>query len=233
MIKRRFYKFEHSDKDAASDSSSSSDSDLDAEAAVESEESEDVAVEEKDNEETHSISSGYESEDSSANEVEIDSAGVNEDEQEAFANSHFPNIRYDEMPKMKFSTPVQSESLPDGFPPCILKCKTVFKCKICPRIVCLKEETMRTHLKSKRHSRSEKLLKENRLKVMLNSDGELEEQDVDDEIPAPVTCVVKDKPKFKKQKEGPHHPKSSKTKRTRGEKKSTRDGAKKRHKDED
>ncbi|KAG1346968.1 putative histone-lysine N-methyltransferase SETD1B [Cocos nucifera] len=59
---------------------------------------------------------------------------------------------------------------------CILKCKSVFKCRLCPRIVCLNEETVKQHLKSKRHARSKKLLGEGRLKLMLNSDGEIEEE---------------------------------------------------------
>lgn len=31
----------------------------------------------------------------------------------------------------------------------ILCSKSVFKCRICPRVVCLKEDTLKTHLKSK------------------------------------------------------------------------------------
>jgi len=31
----------------------------------------------------------------------------------------------------------------------ILKCKSVYKCKLCPRIMCLNEEMVRVHLKSK------------------------------------------------------------------------------------
>lgn len=38
---------------------------------------------------------------------------------------------------------------------CILKCKSVFKCRLCPRIVCLNEETVKQHLKSKvKHHRA-------------------------------------------------------------------------------
>lgn len=41
------------------------------------------------------------------------------------------------------------------FPNCILKCKSVFKCKLCPRIICLNEEMVKIHLKSKViHSKS-------------------------------------------------------------------------------
>lgn len=32
---------------------------------------------------------------------------------------------------------------------CVLKCKSVFKCRLCPRIVCLSEETLKAHLNSK------------------------------------------------------------------------------------
>nr|CAB3481014.1 unnamed protein product [Digitaria exilis] len=43
--------------------------------------------------------------------------------------------------------------------------------------MCLNEDMVRVHLKSKRHARSKKLLGEGRLKLMLNSDGELEEEE--------------------------------------------------------
>jgi hypothetical protein len=32
---------------------------------------------------------------------------------------------------------------------CVIKCKSVFKCKLCPRIVCLSVDTMEAHLVSK------------------------------------------------------------------------------------
>lgn len=35
------------------------------------------------------------------------------------------------------------------FANCILKCKSVYKCKLCPRIMCLNEDMVRVHLKSK------------------------------------------------------------------------------------
>lgn len=57
MIKRRFYKLEHADRDQASDSSSSSDSELEAEATEESEG--DVVAEVKENDEACSTSSGW------------------------------------------------------------------------------------------------------------------------------------------------------------------------------
>ncbi|KAJ6999249.1 lisH domain-containing protein isoform X2 [Populus alba x Populus x berolinensis] len=82
-----------------------------------------------------------------------------------------------EILKKQSNATADEESLPDDIPDCILKCKSIYKCRICPRIICLTEETMRAHLSSKRHARSEKLMKENRLKVMLNSDGEIENLD--------------------------------------------------------
>lgn len=71
------------------------------------------------------------------------------DDQETFVDHQLPSKHIDEIPKTKLSTAVKTESLLDDFPSCILKCKSVFKCKICPRIVCLNEDTMRAHLKSK------------------------------------------------------------------------------------
>ncbi|XVF71533.1 hypothetical protein PTKIN_Ptkin12aG0045700 [Pterospermum kingtungense] len=231
MIKRRFYKFEHGDKDNASDSSSSSsDSELEVEATEQSESEEDI-VQIKANDQACSTSSGYESEDSSGNEVDVDSAGLmdddnneTEDDKHIFINNKLHS---------KHNAQTKEEALPDDFPACILKCKSVFKCKLCPRIVCLNEETMRAHIKSKRHARSEKLLKEGRLKTILNSDGEIENQDTAAETHAPVDAVAQDKQK-KKQKGGRHRwGKGSKRKRTREDKQFSRNGAKRGRKNED
>lgn len=43
----------------------------------------------------------------------------------------------------------EKESLPTDMPSYVFKCKSVFKCRICPRIVCLSEDTLRDHLQSK------------------------------------------------------------------------------------
>jgi len=51
----------------------------------------------------------------------------------------------------------------------------VYKCRLCPKILCLSEETMQAHLGSKGHARSVKQLVEGKLKVQLDSDGEEEE----------------------------------------------------------
>ncbi|KAK5784409.1 Pre-mRNA-splicing factor PRP9 [Gossypium arboreum] len=241
MIKRRFYKFEHADKDNVSDSSSSSsDSELEVEASEESESEpeQEVAAQVNQNNQACSSSSGYESEDSSANEVGVDSAGLidddndeSEDDKQIFINrlhtEHGAQIR-----GKKSDVPCNKEPLPDDFPACILKCKSVFKCKLCPRIVCLNEETARAHFNSKRHARSEKLLKEGRLKTMLNSDGEIENQETAAEAYSPVVAIEQDKQKMK-HKGGRHRRgKGSKRKRMRDEKQSTKDGVKKGRKDE-
>ncbi|KAL9392020.1 hypothetical protein Peur_015940 [Populus x canadensis] len=181
MIKRRFFKSEHGEKDEASSDSSSSSSDSEAGATEQSEddvvadpeensESEDDGTvaepkEESESEASSSSSSGYESEDSSANVID----GYSSDDRETCTGI--------EILKKQSNATADEESLPDDIPDCILKCKSVYKCRICPRIICLTEETMRAHLSSKRHARSEKLMKENRLKVMLNSDGEIENLD--------------------------------------------------------
>ncbi|KAG6743170.1 hypothetical protein POTOM_054118 [Populus tomentosa] len=206
MIKRRFFKAEHGEKDeASSDSSSSSDSEAEAsgkseddvvtepEENSESEDDDTLAEPKEDNESEASSSSSsgfflfinhpvysilvsgsdldcYESEDSSANAIDGDSS----DDETGDDRKTLTGIK---ICKKQSNIMANKESVPDDIQDCILNCKSVYKCRICPRIICLTEETMRAHLNSKRHSRSKKLMKENRLKVMLNSDGEIENMD--------------------------------------------------------
>ncbi|KAG5227235.1 hypothetical protein OIU77_001494 [Salix suchowensis] len=184
MIKRRFFKAEHGEKDeASSDSSSSSDSEAEAsgqseddvvsepEDNNESEDDDTVAEPKEDTESEASLSSsGYESEDSSANAIDGDSSdNETEDDRKTLTGI---KIR-----KKQSNFTANKEAVPGDIQDCILKCKSVYKCRICPQTICLTEETMRAHLNSKRHARSEKLMKENKLKVMLNSDGEIENMD--------------------------------------------------------
>ncbi|QCE12911.1 uncharacterized protein LOC114183756 [Vigna unguiculata] len=187
MIKRRFFKLDHGDKDVSDPSSSSSDSELEAEAEATEEESseDDATVEAKPNgDEAVSTSSGYASEDSSANDVDVDSTGVlfSEDdggainERDMLFNKEFLSKPDTE----KSNVIAEKETVQADMPDYVLKHKSVFKCKICPRITCLSEGTLRDHLQSKRHARSVKLLSEGRLKVMLNSDGEIENQEIAD-----------------------------------------------------
>ncbi|XP_072962841.1 uncharacterized protein [Typha angustifolia] len=201
MIKRRFYKQDHGDKSASSSSSSSSESESDSDSTphveeeVEEEEiggggggGEEAIGGDDENQEPllPSPGSGYESEDSSGNDVDGESTGllVNEEEESLkrgdknHKNDHLTNevclkdCQYENAGK---NAPAIDDPTEPDMASYILKCKSVFKCRLCPRIVCLSEETIRVHLKSKRHARSKKLLGEGRLKLMLNSDGELEE----------------------------------------------------------
>lgn len=45
--------------------------------------------------------------------------------------------------------------LPSDVADCVVKCKSVFKCKLCPRIVCLTEDSLKAHLKSKVSKKSD------------------------------------------------------------------------------
>ncbi|KAL5222764.1 hypothetical protein ABZP36_027477 [Zizania latifolia] len=189
MIKRRYFRQDHGDNSGSSSSSSGSDSDREpAEEAVAGEE-----VDEEEQDEGQQVgegdsgqeqeealeppveqeSSGYQSEDSSGND--LDGPCVDSDE-------HI-TPRYEDCEKALSGNADSTKGSANtydtfevDFTNCILKCKSVYKCKLCPRIICLNEEMVRVHLKSKRHARSKKLLDEGRLKLMLNSDGELQEE---------------------------------------------------------
>ncbi|WOK92515.1 hypothetical protein Cni_G01206 [Canna indica] len=230
MIKRRFYKQEHGDKDVDSSSSgSSSDSDSDVKSDEELEMREEDVVEEEawdiggskfvDNEdevqEQHPASSGsgYESEDSSVNEVEGDLSGLlaNEDDVAESVGDNpkdgHPNAsaKTKEIGKAKSGdgSVDMNDTIQSDFVNYILKHKSVFKCRLCPRIVCLSEDTVKTHLKSKRHTRSKKLLGEGRLKLMLNSDGEIEEdQETHSERHARTLALAEEMNALKKKDSG-------------------------------
>lgn len=195
MIKRRFYKLEHGDRDAPSESSSSSDSEFEAEATEDEEEEEEEQEEEQHDNYTkeeddgvtrltggNESSSGYESEDSSFNEVNLDSSGLptSDEDDTALKDTKIDSKSYSSEKVIAESDNMQNNSIPeeDEIPSdasdYVLKCKSVYKCRLCPRIVCLTIQTLIAHLKSKRHARSLKLLKEGRLKLMLNEDGRVE-----------------------------------------------------------
>ncbi|KAL2499459.1 Cyclin-dependent kinase 11A-like [Abeliophyllum distichum] len=188
MIKRRFYRIEHSNRDALSDdASSSSDSEVEAEATEETEDDEENEEEEEENpvaevreNDEASSSSGYETEDSSVNEVNLDSSGLPTSDDDITTQNHMQIITKSPPNGKGNAEPVNTEhglekdEIPLDAADCVLKLKSVFKCRLCPRIVCLSEETLKAHLISKRHARSEKLLREGRLKLILNSDGKIE-----------------------------------------------------------
>ncbi|TVU33769.1 hypothetical protein EJB05_15576 [Eragrostis curvula] len=196
MIKRRFFKQDHGDNSGSSSSSSSSGSDSDRdpeeeevadEEAEEQEEEQESSGHESGEEEelepqVQKESSGYQSEDSSGNDVDGPSVDDDEDEHISPRIKEHPEISlpakkasYGNVDSTKDAAETDDATEAD-FTNYILKCKSVYKCKLCPRIMCLNEEMVRVHLKSKRHARSKKLLGEGRLKLMLNSDGELEEE---------------------------------------------------------
>ncbi|KAF6983972.1 hypothetical protein CFC21_002049 [Triticum aestivum] len=202
MIKRRYFRQDHGDNSASSSSSSSgSDSDRDPaeeEVSEEEVEGEQEKEEEDDDEEAEVESgeeqekevdeqaedegSGYQSEDSSGHHVDSPCAGLLSDENSSLVYEQYQAIR---LPAKKASSGDadsaegavnKDDTVEVDFNNYILKCKSVYKCKLCPRIMCLSEEMVRVHLESKRHARSKKLLGEGRLKMVLNSDGELEEE---------------------------------------------------------
>lgn len=193
MIKRRYFRQDHGDNSGSSSSSSSSGSDSDHDPAEEEvaddeveEEEDEAATEESGEEEEEKVERqvedeglGYQSEDSSGHAVDEPS-----DDENIIATHeqyHMGNL-----PVKKASScntdcakdaAKEDDAIEVDFNNYILKCKSVYKCKLCPRIMCLSEEMVRVHLESKRHARSKKLLGEGRLKLMLNSDGELQEEE--------------------------------------------------------
>ncbi|GFQ01889.1 hypothetical protein PHJA_002332800 [Phtheirospermum japonicum] len=212
MIKRRFYRFDHGNKDDPSGSSSSpSDSESEGEATDETEVEEDqdeVEVEEDDDDEENigsdirekleaSSSSGYESEDSSVNEVNLDSSGLPTSDDDVAAQDDgqsiigsFSSGKGDTELAPAQQSPEKDETGFDATD-CVLKRKSVFRCRLCPRI---------------RHARSEKLRKDGRLKVILNDDGLLEGESLSDNPGR--TVIFGQKPaKPKRKSKGPGKPK--------------------------
>lgn len=187
MIKRRFYKQDHGDNSGSSDSSSSDDFNFAHE--VESE-GDQVEEEGKGSDKKAlcypSPGSGYESESSLDNQGENDTSDLltNEEEENDVEDldntkdcrtinelTNHENERASGIEENTIDPNVQAE-----IAKFILKCKSTYKCRLCSRILCLNEATLMAHLTSKKHARSKKLLAEGRLKLMLNSDGELEEE---------------------------------------------------------
>uniref|UniRef100_A0A803M489 C2H2-type domain-containing protein n=2 Tax=Chenopodium quinoa TaxID=63459 RepID=A0A803M489_CHEQI len=126
----------------------------------------------------------YESEDSSANEIDAESGGLLENDDDSGSEKDGDQLKESLLSSKDsgetIETQTEDQSAVDDLPRCVLKSKSVFKCRLCPKIVCLNEESLKTHLKSKRHSRSQKLLNEGRLRRYLNSDGEEEVVSDDD-----------------------------------------------------
>ncbi|KAJ0099352.1 hypothetical protein Patl1_21395 [Pistacia atlantica] len=227
MIKRRFYRLEHADTNDAADSSSSSDSDSELEGQATEESEDDAVAEVNGNDESCSTSSGYEREDSSADEINVDSSGaLNEDDaeigndEEIFVDNQLSSKQGAEVTKS--NTIAEKASMAAGVPDCILQIKSVFRCRICPRIVCLTEETLRAHLNSKRHARSDKLLKEHRLKSILNDDGEIENQETAGELHARIVALAENTEKNKNKNKRRHGKRNLSSKENANEKSITK-----------
>ncbi|XP_058087993.1 uncharacterized protein LOC131234974 [Magnolia sinica] len=214
MIKRRFFKQDLADRNDASDSSSS-DSDSDSVEAEEEAEEEAITEtkEEAEKSKSPSSGSGYESEDSSGNEVDCDSSVLIDEDEESIGNSTRQGLEdglvtgnvktAEETPNNPTKASNSKDNTQIDLDDCVLKCKSVFKCRLCPRIVCLSEDTLKAHLNSKRHARSKKLLSEGRLKLMLNSDGEIEEdQETHAERHARIIALAQDSANSKKRNRG-------------------------------
>ncbi|KAG6511409.1 hypothetical protein ZIOFF_029477 [Zingiber officinale] len=203
MIKRRFYRHEHVDRDGHS--SSSSDSDSDSVSEVQS----DREVEPHGETETEEVGVIEDSSDSDADEDDEDGEDSEDEMQQRrfpFSGSDFdkfpserfsillydisaavhPNIRSSEpivgAEAKKYGTVNAGDISVDCNDPIqadlifILKHKSVFKCRLCPKVICLSDETVKRHLSSKAHARFKKQFQVGTLKVMLNSDGEIEEE---------------------------------------------------------
>ncbi|XP_031253257.1 uncharacterized protein LOC116111202 [Pistacia vera] len=263
MIKRRFYRLEHADTNDAADSSSSSDSDSELEGQATEESEDDAVAEVNGNDESCSTSSGYEREDSSADEINVDSSAegifhglmvdiriitswitqerqnllsflehsdgtgaLNEDDaeigndEEIFVDNQLSSKQGAEVTKS--NTIAEKASMAAGVPDCLLQIKSVFRCRICPRIICLTEETLRAHLNSKRHARSDKLLKEHRLKSILNDDGEIENQETAGELHARIVALAENTEKNKNKNKRRHRKRNLSSKENTNEKSITK-----------
>ncbi|XP_009600273.1 uncharacterized protein [Nicotiana tomentosiformis] len=176
MIKRRFYKLEHGDRDAPSESSSSSD-DSELEAAA-TEDEEEYEYEEEDDNDTKEeddvarLTGGNES--SSVGLPSSDEDVTTLKDTKISGETHLLEKGIADLDNARNNFMPEEDDIPRDALDYVLKCKSVFKCRICPRIVCLTVQTLNAHLKSKRHARSEKLLKEGRLKLMLTEDGRID-----------------------------------------------------------
>nr|XP_009765807.1 PREDICTED: uncharacterized protein LOC104217301 isoform X5 [Nicotiana sylvestris] len=177
MIKRRFYKLEHGDRDAPSESSSSSD-DSELEAAA-TEDEEEYEYEEEDDNDTKEeeddvarLTGGNES--SSVGLQSSDEDVTTLKDTKISGETHLLEKGIADLDNARKNSMPEEDDIPRDALDYVLKCKSVFKCRICPRIVCLTVQTLNAHLKSKRHARSEKLLKEGKLKLMLTEDGRIE-----------------------------------------------------------
>lgn len=215
MIKR-FYKISKGDDSSDSSSSSGSDSDDHFEEEIQDDEVDgaeeegepDIKKDKMRNKRKASscspASSGNESEDNWVNETKVNDPGLpmSEDDSVEMEDETLKNIADTKESDEENSD--ANDSLPNElaeFDDCILRIKSVFKCRICPKVLCLNEEALMAHLNSKKHARSKKKLNEGTLKVMLNSDGKIEEDQETHEERHMRTLSVAQEPVSSKKKD--------------------------------
>ncbi|CAK9236580.1 unnamed protein product [Sphagnum troendelagicum] len=172
MIKRQFYAIEHADNgdDASSSSSSSSSSSLNTSSDLSSaaeDEQDDGAWPEEEEEEEEGASFGWHASEA----VDIEDHGL-KSKKKPVSNQWAEAVEETEKERAEEKGLEETVVIHIGGG---RGRRGVYKCRLCPKILCLSEETMQAHLGSKGHARSVKQLVEGKLKVQLDSDGEEEE----------------------------------------------------------
>ncbi|KAI5059314.1 hypothetical protein GOP47_0025633 [Adiantum capillus-veneris] len=192
MIKRQFYSLEHRSRDngASSGSSTSSSSAHDGAASSSAEdEPTSPALEQQEDEVSSPVISAAD-EDRDRNKTSNHDLATGEPVFQNLDNKNNDDVYPKTKQKKKQKSPKSdlsnqwadlvaetlNEEASDFADECVVSCKKVLKCRLCPKTICLSRDSMQAHLVSKKHARSLKLMSEGRLKVMLNSDGEEEEQ---------------------------------------------------------
>lgn len=205
MFKRQFYAVDHADNDDASSSDSSVNTGSDSDSAHEPEDENDEASSPND------VTPGSEDSDSE----EGGEPGESESEDEEWSTFRDRNVKVvqpidsAQFLSKKTKTEGADESGEAEAPPesvgdrIVLRIKGVLKCRYCVKVICLSDESMKTHLLSKRHARSLKKLANGKLKVQLNSDGEEEEEaETHAERLARTKSIAEEKPVERKANKG-------------------------------
>lgn len=186
MIKRQFYSLEHRSRDnkaSSASSSSSSESEADSAYASQSANDEEASSPGFSGQPPHipdddAVAAENNDSDIASTEWRLDGAdSYNEDSLKRHCKEKLTSSKASLSNQWADLVAETLNDKADDFSEeCIIACKNVLKCRLCPKTICLTSETMRAHLISKKHARSLKHMKEGKLKVMLNSDGEEEEQ---------------------------------------------------------
>jgi hypothetical protein len=181
MIKRRFYKLEHGDKDSGSDSSCfSSDSDPETEESEQSEEEDSVAEVSEDGDD-----SGDDESPAAGEDADVDDGDDNSD-----ADDYGGTLEKMSMNRFLEEPPEEEEE--NYILGCMIQSKSVYKCRYCPTVVCLNENTMQAHVSSKKHARMEKLVKEGKIRTDDEEVDDLEtaSQVTLENLPTSAFCFV-------------------------------------------